>query len=223
MSEEEMSVQAKGRKSILFIGDSITDGNRGRTDDPNHILGHGFVFQIAGRLGLELGAAAPLIVNRGISGDRASDLYGRWNEDAISVEPDLISILVGVNDAWEQIHGNPRGATDRFKRAYRHLIEETHEVLPDTRIVICEPFILKVGVLVEKWPQWQSKLRDYQQAARELAAEFGAVFVPLQHLFDEASQRAEAPFWLWDGVHPTAAGHEMIARQWLDVVPLAGD
>ncbi|PZD95278.1 lysophospholipase [Paenibacillus sambharensis] len=205
-------------KTILFIGDSITDGARGRTDDPNHILGHGYVFMIAGRLGLELGGGSPQVVNRGISGDRVSDLYARWNEDAISVGPDILSILVGVNDAWAWAHGDPRGATDRFGRAYSHILEETREVLPDTRIVLCEPFILKAGTLVENWPKWESRIKQYQDEVRELAGRYGCLFVPFQELFDEACRRAPADYWLWDGVHPTAAGHELIARQWLSVV-----
>ncbi|CAM4474035.1 SGNH/GDSL hydrolase family protein [Paenibacillus tarimensis] len=205
-------------KTILFIGDSITDGARGRTDDPNHILGHGYVFMIAGRLGFELGGESPQVVNRGISGDRVSDLYARWNEDAISVSPDILSILVGVNDAWAWAHGDSRGATDRFRRAYSHLLEETREVLPETRIVLCEPFILKAGTLEENWPKWESRMKQYQEEVRGLAGRYSCLFVPLQELFDEACRQAPAGYWLWDGVHPTAAGHELIARQWLSVV-----
>ncbi|CAI6074101.1 SGNH/GDSL hydrolase family protein [Cohnella sp. JJ-181] len=206
--------------TILFMGDSITDGARGRTADPNHILGHGYVFQIAGRLGLELGADAPRVVNRGISGDRASDLYARWNEDAISVQPDILSILVGVNDAYHLIQGDARGASDRFRQAYTHLLEETRTVLPETRIVLCEPFILRTGALEEKWTAWEEKMTAYRHTVRELAASCSAIFVPLQHLFDEACERAPHAHWLWDGIHPTAAGHEMIARQWLQIVSL---
>ncbi|SFF19760.1 Lysophospholipase L1 [Paenibacillus catalpae] len=206
------------KRTILFIGDSITDGNRGRTDDPNHILGHGYVFQIAGRLGLELGAGAPHVVNRGISGDRASDLYARWNEDVISVRPDVLSILVGVNDAFHLIHGDARGASDRYKRSYTHLLEETREILPETRIVLLEPFLLPVGALVEKWPLWEAKLEQYRHTVRELAECYACTFVPLQQLLDDARGKAPAEHWLWDGIHPTAAGHELIARQWMDVV-----
>lgn len=204
--------------TILFIGDSITDGNRGRTDDPNHILGHGYVFQIAGRLGLDLGAAVPQVVNRGISGDRASDLYARWNEDVIRLQPDILSILVGVNDAFHLIHADARGASDRYERAYAHLLEESREVLPDTRLVLLEPFILRAGSLVEKWPLWEAKLEQYRHAVRELAERYACTFVPLQQLFDEACGQAPAEHWLWDGIHPTAAGHELIARQWLGMV-----
>ncbi|MFC4810971.1 SGNH/GDSL hydrolase family protein [Paenibacillus sp. GCM10023250] len=205
------------RQTLLFIGDSITDGARGRTSDPNHLLGHGYVFQIAGKLGLEYGADAPEVVNRGVSGDRASDLYARWNEDAIAVRPDLISILVGVNDAYHIVNGDPRGASDRFRRAYGHLLEETRAALPDARLVLLEPFALRTGGVAERWDAWSAKLAEYRRAVGELAREHGATFVPLQALFDDACRRAPAAHWIWDGIHPTAAGHELIARQWLDV------
>ncbi|MGF9700155.1 SGNH/GDSL hydrolase family protein [Paenibacillus sp. MABNR03] len=203
---------------ILFQGDSITDGGRSRNDDPNHFLGHGYAYLISSRLGAELAGKQPRFYNRGVSGDRASDLYARWNEDTFSLKPDLISILIGVNDAWRTMNGEPSGVTDRLGRAYRHLLEETKEVLPGTGLVLMEPFILKTGATVERWDMWQERIGHYQRLVRELATEFSAVLVPLQDVFNQATEKADASYWLWDGVHPTAAGHELIARQWLSVV-----
>ncbi|TFE28646.1 SGNH/GDSL hydrolase family protein [Cohnella luojiensis] len=211
-------------KTILFQGDSITDGNWDRNEDPNHILGHGYVFILAGRLGCELAQDRPRFINRGISGNRVSDLYARWNEDAISLNPDLISILIGVNDAWRIMSGHPGGVTDRFERAYRHLLAETKEVLPHAGLVFCEPFILKTGATEENWDKWRKHMDEYNRIVLQLAKEYDAVFVPLQAAFDKAASSTGAAYWLWDGVHPTAAGHELIAREWLSVVqnsPLA--
>lgn len=204
--------------TILFQGDSITDGSRGRNEDPNHILGHGYVFAIASRLGFELAQSRPYFINRGISGNRVSDLYGRWNEDAISLNPDLISILIGVNDAGRIVDGHPGGVTDRFERVYRHLLAETKEVLPHTGLVLCEPFLLKTAAREERWAQWKVRLDDYSRIVRSLAEEYEAVFVPLQAPFDRAAAAMNAEYWLWDGVHPTVAGHELIAREWLAAV-----
>lgn len=213
-----MSLSALQDQTILFQGDSITDGARGRTDDPNHILGHSYAFLIASQLGADLADRRPRFINRGISGNRVSDLYARWNEDAIALKPDLISILIGVNDLWRTMSGEPSGVTDRFGRAYRHLLAETKEVLPSAKLVLCEPFILPVGATEKNWEQWEAGMASYQQTVRELAEEFGAVFVPLQETFDRASRTNGPAYWLWDGVHPTAAGHALIARQWLSVV-----
>lgn len=204
--------------TILFQGDSITDGGRSRNDDLNHVLGHGYAYLISSRLGMELAGRQKKFYNRGISGNRASDLYARWNEDTLSLQPDLISILIGVNDAWRSMNGEAKGYTDRFARAYRHLLEETREVMPETGLVLMEPFILKTGATLHKWDEWEKLMTDYQEQVRDMAEQFGAVWVPLQQTFNAALQKADASYWLWDGVHPTAAGHELIARQWLSVV-----
>lgn len=213
---------SKPDKVFLFQGDSITDGNRGRDEDPNHILGHSYAYIIGAKLGNELAEQKPVFYNRGISGNRISDLYARWNEDAIYLKPDVLSILIGVNDLWRSMKGEPSGCTDRFERAYRHVLEETREVLPDTRLVLCEPFILNTGAPAEDWPEWHRQILRYQEVVRGLAEQFGAVHVPLQGVLDAAVQRADAKYWLWDGVHPTTAGHDLIARQWLQVVGESG-
>jgi lysophospholipase L1-like esterase len=205
-------------KTILFQGDSITDGSRGREGDPNHALGTSYPYIISSLLGNKLAEERPVFINRGISGNRVSDLYARWNEDAISLKPDLISILIGVNDAWRMMSNEPSGVTDRFERAYRHLLEETKEVLPNTALVLCGPFILKTGATEGKWNEWRARVDVYNNITQGLAKEYNAVFIPLQEAFNRASARASADYWLFDGVHPTAAGHDLIAREWLSAV-----
>lgn len=207
-------------KTILFQGDSITDGGRDREEHPGHYLGQGYPYLIASSLGNRMAEFGMRFVNRGISGNRVSDLYARWNEDAISVRPDYLSILIGVNDAWRIMNRLPTGATDRFERAYRHLLEETREVLPETRLILCEPFILQGSATEERWPDWRAKLDEYGRITAQLAQTFGAVFVPLQEAFNRAAQRAPETYWLYDGVHPTAAGHDLIADAWLTAVGL---
>ncbi|WP_136609067.1 SGNH/GDSL hydrolase family protein [Paenibacillus dokdonensis] len=208
---------AKENTVILFQGDSITDANRDRGLHQKHFIGQSYVYLISAKLANDNAEKNPLFINRGISGNRVSDLYARWNEDAFSLNPDVISILIGVNDAWRTVSGEPSGVTDRFERAYRHLLEETKEILPDTRLILCEPFVLKGSATEEKWDEWQKLVGTYQGIVRQLSEEFQTVFVPLQDAFDEAAQRAEPSYWLFDGVHPSGAGHDVIARRWLDV------
>ncbi|MGN7360592.1 SGNH/GDSL hydrolase family protein [Paenibacillus sp. SAF-054] len=207
---------------ILFQGDSITDANRDRGANQKHFIGQSYVYLISSRLANENAEKNPTFINRGISGNRVSDLYARWNEDAFSLQPDVISILIGVNDAWRTMSGEPSGVTDRFERAYRHLLEETREVLPDARLILCEPFVLKGSATEEKWDGWQARVGVYQGIVRQLAEEFHTIFVPLQDAFDEAATRAEPAYWLHDGVHPTGAGHDVIAKRWLEVVSQQG-
>lgn len=206
------------RKTILFQGDSITDGNWGRDMDLNHILGHGYVYLLASQLGAEFAASQPHFINRGNSGNRVSDLYARWNEDTISLHPDLISILIGVNDATSLISGDPRGATDRFERIYHQLLSETREVLPETGLVLCEPFILQTELTANNWTELRKKTDEYRSIVRELSHTYHTLFVPLQEVFDQAADKVTPEYWMWDGIHPTAAGHELIANEWLKVV-----
>ena len=176
------------RRTILFQGDSITDGNRAREEDLNHIFGHGYVYLIASQLGAELAQSKPHFINKGISGNRVQDLYARWNEDAVSLNPDLISILVGVNDAAKIVRGMSSGVTDRFERVYRHLLDETREVMPSTGLVLCEPFVLRTPTNEQDWSKWRPKIDEYRVIVRELAKEYNTLFVPLQEVFDEVKK-----------------------------------
>lgn len=205
-------------RTILFQGDSITDAGRSREAGANQALGHGYASLIASRIGHALAEQGHRFWNRGIGGNRVSDVYARWNEDAISLQPDMISLLIGVNDAWRIMWNLPEGATDRFERVYRHLLEETKEALPNTGLVLCEPFILNAGPPAERWEEWRQFIYRYGTIVRSLAKEYDAVFVALQGPFEQATSRTEPSYWMHDGVHPSPAGHELIAGEWIRAV-----
>src|SRR3954447_2755189 len=110
--------------TILFQGDSITDGNRGRDNALNHIFGHGYVHLIASRLGADYPERQLAFINRGISGNRVVDLYARWQEDTLNLKPDVLSILVGVNDVYMQLANGSGVSAAKFERVYSLLLEE---------------------------------------------------------------------------------------------------
>ena len=199
---------------ILFQGDSITDGGRSRNEDQNHVMGHGYAYLVAARLGADFPERELRFYNRGISGNRVVDLYARWREDALNLEPDLISVLVGVNDVGAEMSRSAGVSKERYLKVYRLLIEETAEALPGCGFVICEPFFLPHPNRNPNNDTYVSEVAARGAAAREIADEYGAVFVELQHVFDSACGQAPAEYWLWDGVHPTPQGHELIARAW---------
>lgn len=200
---------------ILFQGDSITDCGRPRDYEG---MGGGYPLVIAAKLSEQLAHKQPKFYNRGISGNRVSDIAARWNEDVYYLNPNLLSILIGVNDAWRIISKLPHGTKDRFARTYRQLLVETIEEIPNCAIVLIEPFILKTTEMAEDWEQWTELLTAYRAEVKALAEEFNLVFVPLQDVFDKACEIAPAEFWLFDGVHPSPAGHQLIANEWLKVV-----
>jgi lysophospholipase L1-like esterase len=204
---------------FLFQGDSITDGNRGRTKDPNHIMGHGYAFSIASRLGADLPEKQFTFYNRGISGNRVSDLAARWQGDTLDLKPDVLSILVGVNDTGSVVYQRePVVTIEKYEEGYKALLDQTIAKNPDIILVLCEPFILSVGRVKEKWELYHPDLVKRQSVVRKLASRYNTVFVGFQEVFDSACKKAPADYWIWDGVHPTVAGHELMAREWLKQV-----
>jgi lysophospholipase L1-like esterase len=211
--------EAKEGMVILFQGDSITDGNRGRNTDPNHIMGHGYAFSIASRLGADCPEKKYQFFNRGISGNKVNDLEKRWQTDTLDLKPDLLSILVGVNDSASVVFTRePVISVEKYEEIYRSLLNQTRVKIPDILFVLCEPFILKVGRVAENWDAYHADIVKRQAIVRKLATEFNTVFVGTQEVFDKACDKAPAGYWMWDGVHPTVAGHELMAREWLKQV-----
>ena len=198
---------------ILFQGDSITDCGRDWNNDAN--LGRGYAHLVSAYLGyLEPGKHT--FVNKGISGNRVVDLYARIKRDIINYSPDLMSILIGVNDVWHEIGDSPNGVdADKFFKIYSMLIEEVKEALPNIKIIILEPFVLEACSTTEHWEFFKTETKKRAKMARKIAEKYSLPFVELQNGFDELSGKAENSYWLADGVHPTPAGHEFIKTQWL--------
>lgn len=193
---------------ILFYGDSITDANRG---DIN--LGYGYVIQTAGKL-YEKDIMKYEVINRGISGNRIVDLYARIKSDVWNEKPDVISILIGINDIWHELSYTNGVELDRFIKVYRMLIEDTMKVLPDTKIIICEPFVLR-GTATNANFETFSEIREYAKEIKTLAEEFGLYFLPLQDMFDKAYEKYGEGAVIPDGVHPNVKGSVLIANEWI--------
>jgi len=203
---------------ILFQGDSITDAGRNRQNahaNNPQALGAGYVNHIASQLLRDRPGDNLQIYNRGISGNRIVDLYARWKVDAINLKPDLISILIGVNDTWHEFGSENGVEVDRYETVYRMLLEYTKQKRPDVRLVICEPFVLKCGVVEDPWVR---EMDERRKIAGALAQAFDACFVPFQSAMDRALASAPPDYWAGDGVHPTPAGHSVLAKCWLETV-----
>lgn len=202
---------------FLFQGDSITDGNRGRNTDLNHIMGHGYAFSIASRLGADFPEKRLVFYNRGISGNKVGDLAARWQKDTLDLKPNVLSILIGVNDAGTRIkEGAP--TLDQYEETYKSILDQTRARFPEVLFVLCEPFILPVKNVKDKWELWHTEITKQQVIVEQLAKTYNAVYVEFQKVMDKACRKAPADYWMWDGVHPTVAGHELLAREWIRMV-----
>ncbi len=199
-------------KTILFQGDSITDMGRNRDYDLD--MGCGYPTLVAA----SLGAGNPgqfRCVNRGISGNRVIDLLARVKCDMINLKPDYLTILIGVNDVWHEFDFQNGIETALFEQYYDMLLTQLQEALPQTKLMILEPFVLKASATADKWEPFRAETEAKAAAARRVAEKHQVVFVPLMKVFDDAQALAPADYWLYDGVHPTAMGHELIKQEWL--------
>ncbi|MCZ8517753.1 SGNH/GDSL hydrolase family protein [Paenibacillus filicis] len=197
---------------VLFQGDSITDCGRNRENGTD--LGKGYALMAAGLFSSQYPEKQVKFINRGISGNRVKDLEQRWQTDCIDLKPTWVSIYIGINDTWRRYDRNDPTSMEDFAEGYRRLIRRTKEET-DAKLILVEPFVLPVP---EDRKQWREDLDLKIQAVRELARAYQTLFVPLDGLFAQASTQTPPAYWAPDGVHPSPAGHALIAKAWLNAV-----
>lgn len=210
-----MPPSASPDDTILFYGDSITDCGRDRANPGS--LGNGYVSLIAADLDFRCPAPARRILNTGISGNRIYDLEKRLDADLLAHRPTVVTFLIGINDVWRRYDSGVPSPIADFTAAYRRVLTRIQQELAP-RLVLMEPFLLPVP---EDRRAWREDLDPKITAVRDLAGEFGARLVPLDGLFAAAATTAPAAYWLPDGVHPSPAGHALIADAWRRHVPAA--
>ncbi|MFH0841171.1 MAG: SGNH/GDSL hydrolase family protein [Bacteroidota bacterium] len=204
---------------ILFQGDSITDAGRNKEDmnfNTARHLGSGYAFLAAASLLRKYSSLSLKIYNKGISGNKVYQLAERWDAECLQIKPDVLSILIGVNDIWHKLNGRYDGTVEIYKRDYIALLERTRKALPDVKLIICEPFAVSGVKAVDE--KWYPEFNEYRKAAMDIAAQSGAVFIPFQSIFDEAGKYAPGSYWTGDGVHPSLAGAQLMAEAWLSAI-----
>ena len=198
---------------ILFQGDSITDAIRSR--ELEEYMGSGYATMVAGELGCKYPGECEF-VNRGISGNRIVDIYARIKCDIINLKPDVMSLLIGVNDVWHETGDSPNGVdADKFYKVYDMLIDEIKTSLPNIKIMILEPFCLLCDGIKDNWNYFSTEIPKRAEMAKKIAEKHNLKFVPIQQKLDDACKNAPSTYWLRDGVHPTAPGHNLIKSEWL--------
>lgn len=200
-------------KHILFQGDSITDADRNRTWEID--LGKGYPMLVASELAYKQ-PGCYTFTNRGISGNRIVDVYARIKCDLINLGPDVVSILIGVNDVGHEFSSKNGVSAEKFYTVYDLMIQEILAALPNIKIIIMEPFVLKGMYTQENWDAFYAEVRARAEKAKLIAEKYNLVYVPLQQSFETVAAGNSDENWLRDGVHPTPAGHELIKREWLN-------
>lgn len=207
-----MATPFKKNRKILFQGDSITDSGRKR-DNPDS-LGAGYAKLAAAWLMALYPELDLQFINRGIGGNRTQDLVKRWDRDCIDLQPDWLSIMIGINNTWRRYDRDDPTPVERFEEEYRTILDRTKRETR-ARIVLIEPFVLPHP---EDRKTWREDLDPKIEVVNRLADEFGALRIPLDKIFAEACRRREPAYWAADGVHPTLAGHAFIAQTWIRYV-----
>lgn len=201
---------------VVFQGDSITDA--GRSKDQYYAnqaggMGRGYVMQIVGQLLGQHPTQNYHCYNRGISGHKVFQLADRWDIDCLSLKPNILSILIGVNDYWHTLNGNYDGTVEIYEKDYRALLDRTKAALPDVRLIIGEPFAVEGGRAIdEKWADFHA----YRKVAKQIAVDYDAIFLPYHRIFAEALKVASVDYWCPDGVHPSIAGANLMAMAWME-------
>lgn len=204
---------------VLFQGDSITDWGRNKgQSNPNasSSLGPGYPLVATAQLLWQYPQLELQIYNKGISAQKVFQLADRWDADCIAIKPNVLSILIGVNDFWHTLTSGYTGTIDTYRTDYKKLMDRTKQALPDVKLIIMEPYAIKGVKAVDE--KWYPAFDQYRQAAKEIASEFGATFIPLQSIFEKAIETAPGSYWTIDGVHPSVAGEGLIAHAWLEAV-----
>jgi lysophospholipase L1-like esterase len=216
-TNETQGVRFSKGNVILFQGDSITDAGRNRNDEnkanDQQMLGRGYPLFATASILAKYPEKDLKIYNRGISGNKVFQLAERWDKDCIALKPDVLSILIGVNDYWHKVKSGYAGTLEIYAADYRTLIARTLKELPQVKIVICEPFLIHGGTALDD--TWEPEFKAYRQAAKTVADEFKVTFIPFQSVYNEALKKAPAAYWGPDGVHPSLAGAQLMTQAWL--------
>ena len=206
-------------KRILFQGDSITDCKRDREDF--YHMGFGYASLVKTSLGMAC-ANEYEYINRGISGNRVTDVYARIKADFINLQPDYASIYAGVNDTWHEFSRNDGVDTDKFEKVYTMLIDEVKAACPGIKLMLIAPYVLEgtatcnTDEIPDRLERFKKDVAEKAAVVKKLAQKYELPLIELQPAFDEACKKAPPEYWAADGVHPTPFGHEIIKRLWIE-------
>ena len=218
-SSSKKKVSVDTGNVILFQGDSITDWGRDKKQTaPNTsaAFGSGYAMLAASGLLYKYPAKNLQVYNKGISGNKVYQLAERWDDDCLNLKPNVLSILIGVNDFWHTLNGSYKGTIENYTADYKKLLDRTKQALPDVKLIIGEPFAVKdVKAVTDKW---YPAFDEYRASAKAIAEQYDAVWIPYQAIFDKAIETAPGSYWTIDGVHPSVAGSQLMAHAWLETV-----
>ena len=207
--------------NIVFLGDSITDAERSRTPEGLSPMGTGYPLLVDAKLSVDAPGKYQFF-NSGIGGNRVIDLYERLQADVWQHEPDVLSILVGVNDVYYRWVSEYKPVdSEQYIATYKKIIEESRTRYPALKIVLMEPFLMHGSATDLYWDEFRNEILSRAQMVKALSKETHCCFVPLQEIFQKACESYSEACWTRDGIHPTPGGHQLIANAWIQAFHLS--
>lgn len=222
---------------VLFIGDSITDGAWGSSGggakpsaqrtlwDMNHIYGHGYMYLCAAHYQGKYPSREYEFFNRGISGNTLEDLEKRWQMDVLDINPDVLSVLIGTNDIDRFLKKNDGSSFDfkEWETRYRKLLDTSLAKNPHLKLILCAPFVANTGNMRKSanYEKREALIHECAEVVERIAKDYKAIYLPYGGLFDDLlakTPESQSKYWIWDGIHPTAAGHRRMADMWIKAV-----
>ncbi len=195
---------------IVLQGDSITDA--GRFGDAEE-LGSGYPRMVAKYIENFYPDLSMKVINRGISGNRSKDLVERWQKDTLDFNPTVVTVLIGINDTWRAFDSNDPTSVETYAANCENIMKRTKDA--GASLIILEPFAVPTGVVTDAW---RADIDPKIDALRKLACKYADAYIPLDGIFYNLSVEAAPEIWTGDGVHPSAAGHRIIAKEIIRVL-----
>jgi len=207
----------KAGERILFQGDSTIDGARWHSTDLKHAIWQDYAYIIASEFGSSTSVPRAIFINRTVRGDNISDLAARWPEDTLAVKPDVVSILIGVNDLFLTVPESRPALLARYEKTYGRLLDDTRAANPQVKIILCAPFVLPGKNTTARWHEWLQLVGGLQAVVDHLGAGHRVPVVHFQPLFraTELSANGSGPVATIE--HPTYAEHRRMADEWVRV------
>ncbi len=195
---------------IVIQGDSITDA--GRFSDPEQ-LGCGYSRMVAKYIENFYPDLGIKVFNKGISGNRSKDLVARWKEDTLDLNPTVVTILIGINDTWRAFDSADPTTVEEYAANCELIMKQTKDA--GAKLIILEPFAIPTGVVTDAW---RADIEPKIDALRKLSLKYADAYIPLDGLFYDLSVKCAPEVWTGDGVHPSFAGHRIIAKELIKVL-----
>lgn len=206
--------QAGGYR-IVMIGDSITDAGRREGNPP---FGSGYMSQVRSQFSERHPDLSITWENRGVGGDTVRHLAARWQQDVIDEQPDLLTVMIGINDVWRRFGERPLEAVpaDEYVSTLVTLLRQA-KAETSAGIIVGSPYMIEP----DKSDPMRVAMDIYGGLAHDVASEIGAEFIDVQAAFDRVLQDTTSADWADDRIHPNTAGHQVIADEFLKALEKA--